>query len=396
MDVVKTNIEKIGGSITVETEVGMGTIIYLHLPLTLAIIPSLLVGVNEYSFAIPQINVVELIRVKAEDSAHQLERIGQASVLKLRGKLLPLLRLSDVLDIPRYYTDPDTQKLEADRRDMIADRRNVANASHPEMLEDIQEWHPRTQIDRREELPEDFNVVVLKLSGKQYGLIVEEVHNLEEIVVKPLSCYLADCQCFTGSTIMGDGQVSMILDVAGIANYSNLDFSNVEKEEENRHDMGSELDSDLVSYDVILFSNGPESDPNADHFAVDLSSVLRLEKFDVSTIQLVGRRECLTYQGRSLPLIRLENALPIGSPEAGGDEAYLIIPKASGGRVGIVANRIIDVDSIKINLESSFIEHEGVLGSAVINERITTFINPDGLLDNVGLASYKKKELINA
>lgn len=392
MDVVKTNIEKIGGSINVETEVGMGTIIYLHLPLTLAIIPSLLVGVEEFSFAIPQINVVELIRVKSEDAAQQLERIGQASVLKLRGRLLPLLRLSDVLDIPRYFTDPETGERMPERRHTIVDRRNPGSPSHPEMMENgLDDFNPRSLSDRRDVPMGDFNVVVLKLGGKQYGLIVDEVFNLEEIVVKPLSSYLTDCQCFAGSTIMGDGQVSMILDVTGIAEYSNLDFSNVEKEEENRTESSQGQDSGLEAHDVILFSNGEASNANADQFAVDLSSVMRLEKFSLSDIQMVGQRECLTYQGRSLPLIRLENHIPLNYVEHNDDEAYLIIPKAAGGRVAIIANHIVDVDSVQINLEESFIQHAGVRGSAVINERITTFINPEGFIAEVGLSSVTQQ-----
>lgn len=391
MDVVKTNIEKIGGSINVETEVGMGTIIYLHLPLTLAIIPSLLVGVDSFSFAIPQINVVELIRVKAQDAAQQLERIGNASVLKLRGRLLPLLRLADVLGIQRYYTDPETGERLPEQRHNIVDRRNPGSPSHPEMMDNPSRFNPRTQTDRRDESMGDFNVVVLKLGGKQYGLIVDEVFNLEEIVVKPLSSYLNDCQCFAGSTIMGDGQVSMILDVTGIANFSKLDFSNVEKEEENRNEASSNADANLQAYDVILFSNGEANNPQADQFAVDLSSVMRLEKFKLSDIQMVGQRECLTYQGRSLPLIRLENHIPLNPVTHQSDEAYLIIPKAARGRVAIVANHIVDVDSVQITLEESFIQHPGVRGLAVIHNRITTFINPEGFIAEVGLASVARQ-----
>jgi len=382
MDVVRTNIEKLGGTITVETEVGMGTIIYLHLPLTLAIIPSLLVGVQKHNFAIPQINVVELLCVRGEDVPKQIEYVGSAAVLKLRGKLLPLVRLTDALGMTRTYVDPESGEELDERRLSLYERR--VRMSHPEVLatDEGRVKLPRTGDDRREVAYPDYNIAVLKMGGKQYGLIVDDVHNLEEIVVKPTSQYLANYGCFAGATIMGDGSVAMILDVSGVATTANLDFSRVDKEEENREQQTQQhKSSNTTRMEVILFSNG--SSDSDDQFAVPLQHVLRLEKFNTHTIQHVGGKEFLTYQGRTLPLIRLENYLPVEGDDSHPDEAYLILPRAAEGHAGVIASRIVDVDTIDVCLEPSSIKHTGVQGTAVINDRITTFLKLEGFLQDL-------------
>ncbi|MFN8614371.1 MAG: chemotaxis protein CheA [Vampirovibrionales bacterium] len=349
MDVVRTNIEKLGGTIDVETEVGMGTIIYLHLPLTLAIIPSLLVGVQQHRFAVPQINVVELLCVRGEDVPKQIERVGDAAVLKLRGRLLPLVRLADALGLERTFSDPETGEAVSERRLSLYERR--LRMSHPEVLatEDGRVMLPRTGDDRREVAYPDYNIAVLKMGGKQYGLIVDEVHNLEEIVVKPLSQYVADCRCFAGATIMGDGSVAMILDVAGVADTVNLDFSRADKEQEDRERaLQLQNKTNTTRMEVILFSNGHQED--SDQFAVPLQHVLRLEKFDTRTIQHVGGKEFLTYQGRSLPLLRLHHEIPVEEGQA--DEtgnAYLLLPRAAEGHAALVVNRIVDVDTVEVS-----------------------------------------------
>lgn len=388
MDVVKTNIEKLGGTIEVDTEVGMGTIIHLHLPLTLAIIPSLVVGVQEHQLAIPQINVVELINVRKDDVPKKIETVGSASVFRLRGKLLPLVKLSDVLGLTKTYTDPVTGEERDDRRLSLSERRQLMEHPEVEFAEDGRMMLPRDNDsgDRRAEPYQDLNIAVLKLGGKQYGLVVDHVRNLEEIVVKPLSQYLQGCKCYAGSTIMGDGSVTMILDVGGVAEQARLDFSKVEKEEDNREKADKAFTRNgSVEMDIILFALS--NDDDADQFAVPLQQVLRLEKFALENIQLVGNKEYLTYQGHSLPLIRIDEHLPLDkhSKDTDEKEAYLILPRPKDGeregQAAIIANRIVDVDTIAVTLESSHMKHPGVRGSAVVNDVITTFIEPEGFIN---------------
>ena len=177
MDVVKTNIEKLGGAVGIETEIGRGTAINVRLPLTLAIVPSLIVRCCERRFAIPQTNIRELVRIKAKDVSTSIECVKDAEVFRLRGKLLPLVRLNTALAV--------SEGSEADQNSPV-------------------------------------NIIVVESGHFQYGLIVDGLHDSEEIVVKPLGRHMQECHALAGATILGDGQVALILDVTGIASHCEL------------------------------------------------------------------------------------------------------------------------------------------------------------------------------
>ena len=179
MDVVKTNIEKLGGTVEIMTTVKKGTTFRLILPLTLAIIHSLIVEVNKQKFALPHVNLQEMVRIKKEDKNIKIEKINGALILRLRGNLLPLVSLSEVLKIEKADRDED---------------KNI------------------------------YRILVLKVGTKNFGLIVDSIHDEEEILVKPLPKYFSNCSCYSGVTIMGDGKVAMILDPEGIKNAACLKF----------------------------------------------------------------------------------------------------------------------------------------------------------------------------
>ena len=224
MDVVKTNVERFGGHIDIDSVPDAGTTIRIRIPLTLAIISSLIVGAADQRFAIPQVNVKELVCIRAEDRRHRIEKVGDAAVLRLREKLLPLVRLADVVGLKRTFTHPETGEELPERRIRIADRR--------ENREDRKD--EAASRDRRRRRQGDVYVVVLRVVGNMFGLIVDELFDIEEIVVKPLSDHIRDCRCFAGSTIMGDGRVAMILDAPGIASSAKLLFAEVKSEQLRR------------------------------------------------------------------------------------------------------------------------------------------------------------------
>lgn len=374
MDVVRTNIEQIGGSISIETEKDKGTTILLRLPLTLAIIPSLVVSSKDQIFAVPQINLVELVSVSASQIATRIEKVGSASVLRLRGKLLPLIALSDVLDLQKSKTPTA-----AEASDEIA----------PALQEDYQfislnKDHPQ----ENEEKLQDYNILVLKSGDHQYGLIVDEIKDIEEIVVKPLSLFIKNCKCFSGATIMGDGRVAMILDAAGIITTSNLSFSEIHANDQKRRNSGP-LETNTgtqQSQSILLFSNAPN-----EVFAMPLASILRLEKIQMSSIEKIGQQQFLPYQGKSMALIFLHEQLPVTPMEYTLEEAYLIIPNDGNGSVGIIASSILDAMDLVVKLEPSLKNHPGIMGSAVINNHITLFINPQGLLESSGFTMQTKR-----
>jgi two-component system, chemotaxis family, sensor kinase CheA len=375
MDVVRTNIEKLGGHISVDTTLGKGTKILLRLPLTLAIIPSLVVGVYEQKFAIPQVNLVELVCIRSYEVSTRIEKVGSVPVLRLRGKLLPLIRLADILGFDKNYVDEETGDTKPDARLELGERRQ--NHSEQLLLNDKRE----NLEDRRKNSQKDYNLLVLKVGASQYGLIVDDIYDMEEIVVKPLSGLLKNCRCFSGATIMGDGRVAMILDAAGIAAFSGLSFADIENEEKRRK---METHANAVHTEkksLITFNNAEK-----EVFAIPLESVLRLERFSTDIVEKVGRKEFITYRGRSLPLIRLEEQIPVGATPSGLKEAFLIIPKAGDGSAGIVTSRILDTIETDVQVEKSYINHPGVSGVVIINDHHTLLIEPEGLLASAGVS----------
>lgn len=345
MDVVRTNIEGLGGTISVETNVGKGTQILLRLPLTLAIIPSLIVGVAQHKFAIPQVNLVELVCIRAEEAASRIEKVGSVPVLRLRGNLLPLVKLSEVLKVKLEMSD----------------------------LTLNDEIHSQSFF-------KDEYLLVLKSGATQYGLMVDEIFDMEEIVVKPLSSVLKNCRCFSGATIMGDGKVAMILDTNGIIQNSGLSFQEIEQEKNKLIDSQSLDNTKALRQSLITFNVSED-----EIFALPLESVLRLEKLSLDRVERLGNKEFISYRGNSLPLIRLEKQLPIKGLDPDLEDAYLIIPKVGNGAAGIITSRILDTIETEIRLEKAYMDHPGVCGVTIIQDRHTLLIEPEGFLRQAGI-----------
>jgi len=378
MDVVRTNIEQIGGSISIHTEKGKGTTISLRLPLTLAIIPSLVVSTVGQVFAVPQINLVELVCVNASQIATRIEKVGTASVLRLRGKLLPLIKLSNVLRLQDEYLDASSGETKSDNRHNIHDDR-------------LEYCDGDGLIERRNGPQSDYNILVLKAGNRQYGLIVDEIRDIEEIVVKPLSSFIKNCKCFSGATIMGDGRVAMILDVAGIITSSNLSFSEVSNEDQKRkQSVAKDLKNTAEdqSHSILLFTNAVQ-----ETFALPISSILRLEKVQMGSIEKVGNQKFLPYQGKSMSLIFLHEHLPVTPLASDLEEAYLIIPSEGNCTVGIIVSSILDAVELSQTLEHASVNNPAVSGSAVINNHVVLLINPEGLLQSSGFTNQVKRSV---
>jgi two-component system, chemotaxis family, sensor kinase CheA len=388
MDVVRSNIENLGGHIYLESELGKGSKITLQLPLTLAIIPSLVVGLGNQRFCIPQVNLKELVRIHSSEIHQKIERIGRAPVLRLRGRWLPLLKLQDVLHM-QGHNNYSLSHAEADKRKSIED----ARFNDPAQVEQIPEV-------RRQSAESDYNILVLGVGGNQYGLIVDDVYDTEEIVVKPLSHYIAECRWFSGTTIMGDGRVAMICDVSGIAAHSKLDFSEVEAEQNRRKALqderkgssanttgeieydenGDVIYSDGETQSVILFSNHVN-----EQFALPLGDLLRLERINLADVEVVGNREFISYRGVSMPLIRLEDYLSVRPSDPETQTGFMIIPKYGDGAAGIFATQILDTIDTSVDLNTQLMSEAEVLGSAVINDHLTVFVNAEALMNSAGV-----------
>ncbi len=367
MDVVKTSFEKLGGTIDLSSELGRGTTILVKLPTTLAIVSAVIVDVEGADFAIPQTNIEEIVRIKEHEIASKLERVGRHEIFRLRGRLLPILRLADVLKLQRTYVDQDGNR-HIDRRENLSDRRGRSTAA------DIM-GKKREGSDRRQD-GRTFYIVVLRVGVNQYGLLVNRIRDVEEVVVKPLSSFLKDIKVFHGTTILGDGRVICILDCNGISSTANLKFDNLQDLHEQDHSMHSHA-SHHESQSILIFNNHPE-----ENFALPLSFITRIEKVSKNDIEKVGDEEYIQVGGKNIPLFRLEKKLncKAGVPDEDGT-LYLLIPNLVRSPYAIVATRVRDVVNTSLDVQTDTVKREGVLGSTIINRKMTLVLDIYGLFD---------------
>lgn len=320
MDVVKTNIERLGGTVAIDTELGRGTTIHVTLPLTLAIIPSLLVRCAEQRYAIPQTSIRELVRLKASEVATRIERVKQAEVLRLRGTLLPLVRLGTVLNLT-----------------------GRAEASAPQRA---------------------VNIIVVEAGPLRYGLIVDSLSDSQEIVVKPLGRHVQACTCLTGATILGDGKVALILDIAGIASHASLAAANAEATAEaTAHDLDAECHS------LLLFSNHP-----TEHFGIPMELVARLERVPHDRIDSVGGQQVLQYRGGTLPLLSLEPHLRC-QPRLEASRVYVVVYTTAGREVGLLVPHLLDIRQVPTYFDAVTFREPGVAGSFVCEQRTVRLLD---------------------
>lgn len=361
MDVVRTNIEKLGGTVEINTELGVGTTITVKLPLTLAIIPSLVVRCGEGRYAIPQVNIRELVRINASKVASKIERVKDAEVLRLRGSLLPLARLSAVMAVQSKYLDPMSRKLEPNERENIVDRREGAESPDSAAAE------LRTGNDQRGDTAAGaLNIIVLEADHLRYGLIVDGLNDSEEIVVKPLGRHMKECQCLAGATILGDGQVALILDVTGIASHIHLAKSDADA------NVGEETADTEVSEEtqaVLLFTNEPN-----EQFSLPMSLITRIERIRSDQIDSVGGLGVLQYRGSSLPLLSLEDHIK-AKPRPDQDRLNVVVFNISGKEVGLIAPQLIDISEIITHVDTVTFREPGVSGSVVVDGKVTRLID---------------------
>ena len=338
MDVVKTHIERIGGSVDMLSEPGAGTTLKIRIPLTLAIVPALVVVSAGQRYAIPQTNLLELVRLEGEETLTAVETVHGAPVYRLRGKLLPLVYLSRALDLDQ-----------GGRAARVAD---VQEAAEPAV-----------------------NIIVLQADEGQIGLVVDEVRDTEEIVVKPLGKELKGIPVFAGATIMGDGRVALILDVMGLAQHVGA----VSRTRDGKG-AATAVDSGVRQTGeerqaLLLFRVGEETT-----MAIPLSLVARIEELPRQRLERSGHSQVVQYRGDLLPLIDLSGLATV--PTSAESEAVPVIVYAERGRsVGFIVGRILDVVEQPIAVERCT-SREGVLGAVVLDGRVTDLLDVQGVIQS--------------
>ena len=349
MDVVRTNIEKVGGLIDLSSQVGEGTKIKLIIPLTLAIVPAMIVRSQKDYFAIPQVKLQELLRVDIEENKKSIEKLQGQLVYRLRGELLPLVDLAGILN-PLHQNQ---------------DKKSI------------------------------FNIVVLKTDGHIYGLIVDEIMDTADIVVKPLPQFLKKIESFSGATIMGDGNVALILDTQGVAEISGAHRMNQSKDGDSKLLSASKFQADNRSEYLFLKLS------TAGYFALPLILVHRLEEFDLNEVEISGVEKMVKYRGSLLPLIYLNQYLghkEIQTQNADSKLSVIVVSKHSR-YFGLVVNEIVDILTSDREVTQNLREAKGIMGTVIFNDKqVVTILDALSIIDDVigiPVSSRKKKKLSN-
>jgi two-component system chemotaxis sensor kinase CheA len=316
MDVVKTNIERIGGAVDVESTLGEGTTWRLTIPLTLAIILALTVECGPERYAIPQVAVHELVYLDGQNG-RVIEHAMGAQVYRLRGNLLPLVRLDEILGLPVSSGDRDVY------------------------------------------------VAVLQAEGRKFGLVVDRVLNTEEVVVKALSSRFKEIGMYAGATLLGDGRVALILDVPSLARRAHLNVGAVERAQ-------AEVDSTKTgneNVDRLLIAGVGDR-----RVAIPLDMVTRLEEFPLERFERVGSREVVQYRDQILPVLRLAQLLGVYSDAEGVTSVPVVVYTERGRSVALAVDRIVDIVEDVIDAKRDFGD-DGLKGSAVIQQRVTELLD---------------------
>lgn len=325
MDVVRTNIERIGGSVEISSEAGKGTTFRIKIPLTLAIIPALTVACGGNRFAIPQLSLQELVRIEANSEHERIESVHGADVYRHRGRLLPLVDLRNTIGLP----PPDNQDIT--------------------------------------------NIVVLQADGWEFGLVVDEIRDTEEIVVKPLGRDVKDNPLFSGATIMGDGTVALILDMVGLAAGAQAAQAGQKggDEEQEHEEFGTTEQSDQALLLIDLDGSA--------RAAVRVADIDRLEEFSDEDIESSAHRSVVQYRGGIMPIVELGLETGLGGPAIEpGQPVSVVVCSHDGFTIGLACRSVLDIVAEPRLVQSE----DDSIETAVIGGRITDVIRITDVVHN--------------
>jgi len=337
MDVVRTNIERIGGNVELWGEENVGTTIKIKIPLTLAIIPALMVKCGGATFAIPQLKLEELVRVDLEENPHQIETLYGAAMYRLRGNLLQLVDMNVILGKSNNF-----------------------------------------EIEKKTV----FNIAVLNVDGHLFGVIIDEILDTADIVVKPLNRVLKSLQIYSGATVMGDGSVALIFDVMGISKIAQINF------ESNKSFTASES-TISENQDFLLF----KLNSSTTH-AIALSYVDRIEEFKSTEVEYSGKQMVIRYRGNILPLVAVNSQLDYGEQRV--EEVFpVIVIERAGISYGLIVNKIIDTLSTSDEVKTPIKFYQGLVGNIHTPQELIVVIDPFQIVDKSLGIYHEEIKVIN-
>jgi two-component system chemotaxis sensor kinase CheA len=339
MDVLKTNIEKIRGTVDIQSKAGQGTTLKVKIPLTLAIIPALMVTAAGGRYAIPQASLTELVRLDGEQARKSVEMVHGTPVYRLRGNLLPLIYLNRVLK--------------------LSDANEAADTT--------------------------VNIVVLQADGRPFGLVVDAINDSKDIVVKPLGKHLKALRAFSGATILGDGAVALILDIIGISQCANFVAENRERAHIDAATPAQKSTGERQALLVCRYGAQGRA-------AIPLALIARLEEFSMSAVEKSGGHEVAQYRGEIMPLIRLSQVLGENSDESENKPNIQVVVYRDHGRtIGLVVEQIADIVEEHVRVMSSG-QNGYFTGSAVVQGKVTDILDVRAVIESVNPNYLKQPE----
>ncbi len=337
MDVVKTNIEKIGGTVDLQSKAGEGTTLKIKIPLTLAIIPALIVTSGGDRYAIPQVSLLELVRLEGEQARKGIEMIHGAPVYRLRGNLLPLVYLHRELQMD----DP------------------AIGSEHGAV-----------------------NIVVLQADDRQFGLVVQGINDTEEIVVKPLGKQLKGIPLFAGATIMGDGRVALILDVMGIAQRAGV--ISMVRDRTLTDKVARSAEQGATCQTLLLVGMGGNR-----RLAIPLSLVARLEEIPADAVEWADGREVVQYRDQIMPLLRLDQVFGGVAEVDSQGMMHVVVYDDQGRSIGLVVGRILDIVETPLQTRQGS-RRPGIRGSVVIQQHVTDLVDIHDVIRTAAPAVFEE------
>ena len=360
MDVVLKSIERLGGSLDIKTVLNSGTTMIMRMPLTLAIIPCLIVVAGGRRYAIPQVSLEELVCLYDEDIKNKIECEKNQEVYRLRNRIIPMVRLQEIFAHDKILSDKD--KCE------IYGRYKKQNAE-----QEAADGHLKGSLV----------FAVVKVGCNRFGLIVDGVTGTEEIVVKPMHQALKNLKVYSGATVMGDGKCALILDIEGIARHAGVNFAELAAADEKGR-QSARFTKEVQT--VLLFRSGP-----LEQFAIPLQLIKRIERIELKAIQRIGAKEYITLGDESVRILRLDHVFKV-SPCVDKEEMFLLLPKHAVLPFGILVSTLVDITESPLELNTESYMEDGIMGTAIVRKTITMYPDMYKVIEKLEPEWFKDKK----
>jgi two-component system chemotaxis sensor kinase CheA len=344
MDIVLTTFEKLGGSIEIESELGVGTTMRLKMPPTLSVIGALIVSIDGVQYAVPEINVERIVRIQRGSTSKRLERIKNSLVLNLGGRIIPVVTMDEIDAKAARAAPPDTEAA-------------------------LKECEGRGVV----------KCLVMRTGDRSFALLIDDAVETVQTLVKPLPAFLKDCSVYSNVTVLGNGAAIMILDAEGIMRLMEIkaaDFA--DQSEGTGADMADERQ-------IIIFKcSGTE------YYAVETGEISRIEAIEPASIQEIGTGRFVNIAGKTIRVIRPEDYAPVKKGRYNDETLYLLTLKSSKSPIGLLSRRVIDKVEGEFALDTDRVCGDFISGTSVYDEKILVFLKPSAIAEEVEREKQRK------